>query len=846
MTQGRTSHRGDLRLDLELVLPDLLGHEADDCERRLVDILDATAGVSGVHIDHEPDGAPVLCVHLAPGVTDVGQIRDRVRAAGADLSARYGHAIWTVAGTLHATRADALSALLLRQDGVLAAVVSPAGIVRVEFDRRGTDQSKLQAVLRREGVHSAPSEPTRAIDAPLPLTADSRQAPSERKDEDHAEHGDHEHGLLTERGELVMALVGMAIYVPARLLDWFADMPTVVTAMYIAAFVITGVVVGRDTLTSLRARKFEIDLLMLVAAIGAAALGHWSDAALLLVLFSLGHSLEGYAMGRAQRAIEGLAELAPETAQRRTADTVTEVPVAELAVGDVIVVRPNERLAADGIVVAGSTTVDQAPVTGESVPVDKTAFIDADRALDNPAAMVPLHQVFAGTLNGAGAIDVVVTRPASDSTLSRVVKLLNEAETQISPTQKLTNTIERIFVPAVLALVAILIVSPVVTGEAFSDSLNRALAVLVAASPCALAIATPSAVLAAVARAARSGVLVKGGGALEDLARVTVIAFDKTGTLTEGNPKLTDVAPADNIAETELLAVTIAVERTSDHPLARALTGGASDRLGNTPVPTATDVTAVMGKGVTATIATESVLIGNAALFEANGVAIPSAVAAAKDELEEQGRTTMIVRLGERFLGVLGVMDTPRLEAVDAIQSLRAVGIDRMVMLSGDNQRVADAVAAQVGVGFARGDLMPEDKVSEIAALRLRHGRVGMVGDGVNDAPAMASASVGIAMGAAGSDVALETADVALMADDLTALPFAVDLSRRSSRIIKQNLWASLGIVALLIPATVLGLGIGPAVLIHEGSTLIVVVNALRLLATPIRPLAPLNNPHVR
>lgn len=393
---------------------------------------------------------------------------------------------------------------------------------------------------------------------------------------------------------------------------------------------------------------------------------------------------------------------------------------------------------------------------------------------------------------------------------------------------------------------ALLLFAGLVVDEPFTATVYRALAVLVAASPCALAIATPSAVLSSVARAAKAGVLVKGGAALEELGRVKVLAFDKTGTLTEGRPQIADVIATTSGGDEELLSIAVAVEEQSDHPLARAIVRDGRARLSGAAVPKATNVRALIGRGISASVDGVEVRIGKRELFTEAGQHPPSQLAADVDFLEQSGRTTMLVRAGEHWLGAIGLMDVPRPEAAAVIAQLAELGIDDTVMLSGDNQRVADAVAAQVGVGFARGDLMPEDKVSEIAALRLRHGRVGMVGDGVNDAPAMASASVGIAMGSGRPDVALETADVALMADDLTALPFAVDLSRRSSRIIKQNLWASLGIVALLIPATVLGLGIGPAVLIHEGSTLIVVVNALRLLATPIRPLAPLNNPHVR
>ncbi|MFQ5569607.1 MAG: HAD-IC family P-type ATPase, partial [Rhodothermales bacterium] len=329
----------------------------------------------------------------------------------------------------------------------------------------------------------------------------------------------------------------------------------------------------------------------------------------------------------------------------------------------------------------------------------------------------------------------------------------------------------------------------------------------------------------------RGGVLVKGGGPLENLGVLGAIAFDKTGTLTEGKPRVTDVVPHDGVAEDGLLRTAVAVEKLSDHPLAAAVVRYGQERLDGLPAEKAHDLESITGRGIKAVLGGETVYIGKDDLFaEVDGPALPEAVRETVDRLEDEGRTTMIVRRGDQYLGVLGLMDTPREAAAGVLEQLRQIGIRRMVMISGDNQRVAEAVARQIGLDEARGDLMPDDKVETIKRLN-REEKVAMVGDGVNDAPAMANATVGIAMGAAGSDVALETADVALMADDLNHLPFAVDLSRQTGRVIKQNLWLSLGMVAFLIPATLLGLDIGPAVALHEGSTLVVVFNALRLLA---------------
>jgi len=650
-------------------------------------------------------------------------------------------------------------------------------------------------------------------------------------------HDDHDHGhggFLGERAELVFSLLCGGLLLAGWMMarqGWISE--SIARGLYVAAYGFGGWFTLREAVDNLRQRKFEIDTLMLVAAAGAAALGEWAEGALLLFLFSLGHSLEHYAMGRARRAIEALSKLAPERALRMKGDTVEEVDVVALEPGDLVMVKPNERLPADGFVVVGQSSVNQAPVTGESVPVDKQPVPDRRAALKAFDRLEPEHRVYAGTINGAGAMQVMVARRAGESTMARVVRLVTEAQSQRSPTQQFTERFERVFVPSVLVLVALLMCVGLVIDEPFSTSFYRAMAVLVAASPCALAISVPSAVLSGVARAARSGVLVKGGAPLENLGTLRAIAFDKTGTLTEGKPRLTDVVPMNGVNEAVLLATAMAVEHHSDHPLAAAVVQGARERLPpDAQALQAEDLTNVIGRGVQAKVGGETVHVGKIALFdEIDGARVPDSLRAENERLVRDGRTTMLVRRGSEYLGVLGLMDTPRSSAPGVMASLQRLGIQRLIMISGDNQRVADAVAQSVGLTEARGDLMPDDKVREIHALREREGKVAMVGDGVNDAPAMASATVGIAMGAAGSDVALETADVALMADDLAQLPLAVGLSRATSRVIRQNLWVSLGVVAVLIPATILGLNIGTAVLFHEGSTLLVVINALRLLA---------------
>ena len=836
-----------LHLDLVAVLPDvpvpLSGEAHDACVGRLVRSLESKAGVARAHVEDSPGGAPRLCLHYDAERLPLPRVRELAVQAGMAVTARYGH-LMLDAGAMPQRRARTLSARAGRLSGVLEAEGNAAGVFRVEYDREATDEAALRRALDGVGLRTPTASAVTAPAATSPADHDAHEGhdhgPEAAADDAHAGHDHsqpgHVHGGSESRWELAFAVLAGVCVAVAFGLGYVPGVPEVArTAIYGTGIFFGGFFTLKEAIAALRARQFEIDFLMLVAAAGAVALGEVADAALLLFLFSIGHALEGYAMGRARRAIEALGEIAPKTALVRRGGVETEVPVETLAVGETVVVRPNSRIPADGVVVAGTSDVNQAPITGESVPVDKQPAPDAAALAADLAAFdrtPPEHRVFAGTINGAGALDVVVARAAADNTLARVVRLVAEAQTQKAPSQVFTDRFERVFVPSVLAFVGLLLFAGFVIDEPFSATFYRAMAVLVAASPCALAIATPSAVLSGVARAARGGVLIKGGAHLEALGTLKAIAFDKTGTLTEGKPKLTDIVPADGVTEAELLRVAVAVETRSDHPLAAAVVREGMPRLAGVALPEANDLKAIIARGVESEVEGRTVHIGNAALFaEVPGAPLPEAVRATEETLRASGRTTMIVRHGDRYLGVLGLRDTPRPDAKATLVRLREIGIERTIMLTGDNQAVADAVAHELGLTEARGDLLPEDKVTYIRDLAAGADRVAMVGDGVNDAPALANATVGIAMGAGSSDVALETADVALMGDTLAALPFAVGLSRSARRVIRQNLWMSLGMVAVLIPATLFGLNLGVAVLFHEGSTLVVVANALRLLA---------------
>jgi Cd2+/Zn2+-exporting ATPase len=847
-----------LQLELPLVLPE----GADECGRcidSLILLLKGRPGVEEVHILERDAHESALCIHFDPGQTNLGQIRAFALQSGGEIDIKFGHLSFRLTGVTHARIARRIAEVLREQPGVLQAEVSPSGRGFVEFDRDATDETELRISVQQAGRQIA--GPGAKLSKPhLSPDHDHGHHGHDHGAHDHKGHGHHQGhghghgeaklmaandadphaghshgpgghshgGVFGERTELIFAMLCGALLGAGWLISKRVE-GVIPLVFFIGAYLFGGYFTVQEAFENLRKRRFEIDTLMLVAAAGAAVLGEWAEGALLLFLFSIGHALEHYAMGRARRAIEALAELAPDRATVRRGAGVEEIAVADLAVGDVVLVRPNERIAADGVVVVGESSVNQAPVTGESVPVDKRAADHRDLDFNKAGAE---HRVFAGTINGAGALDIRVARLASETTLARVVKMVAEAEAQRSPTQRFTDRFERIFVPAILVLVAALMLGFLVLDESPAQSFYRAMAVLVAASPCALAISVPSAVLSGVARAGRGGVLVKGGGPLENLGTLTALAFDKTGTLTEGKPRLTDVVPAEGVDPTELLLVAIAVEAQSDHPLASAVVRDGAERVGDLPHLRAEGVKSLTGQGVEATVSGHRVVIGKPGLFESGeGAPIPNEVRDQAQQLEARGRTVMVVRQGDRYLGSLGLMDTARAPAKAVVARLRALGVKRIIMLSGDNQSVASAIARDLGLDEARGGLMPEDKVEVIRALKAEHGKVAMVGDGVNDAPAMANATVGIAMGAAGSDVALETADVALMADDLNHLPFAVGLSRRTSNIIRQNLFVSLGMVAFLIPATLFGLKIGAAVIFHEGSTLLVVANALRLLA---------------
>jgi Cd2+/Zn2+-exporting ATPase len=570
---------------------------------------------------------------------------------------------------------------------------------------------------------------------------------------------------------------------------------------------------GRRALVSIRSRVLDINVLMVVAVAGALALGEWSEAASVVFLFALAQLLETRAMERARGAIRSLMDLAPAEALVRRGDVDAVMPVDDVRVGDVIVVRPGEKVPLDGRVRAGDSYVNEAPVTGESLPVEKS----------------PGSDVFAGTINGRGALEIDVTKPGRDSTIARVVHLIERAQAQRAPSQTFIDRFARIYTPAVLTLAAIVAsAGPLVLGGSVADWIYRSLVLLVISCPCALVISTPVSIVSALAAAARKGVLIKGGARLEQLAAVRCIAFDKTGTLTHGRLRVVDVASTNGLPAPEVLRLAASLESRSEHPIGRAIVGHAIDE--RVAVAGAEGFQALPGLGAEGLVGVDRVIVGNHRLFEERGLCSVRA----HEQLETMtasGCSTVMVARGAETVGLIGVADETRASARAVVDMLREQGIAHVVLLTGDHEAPAKALASSLGITEYRAALLPEDKVAAVEELKRRYGALAMVGDGVNDAPALASADVGIAMGVAGTDAALETADVALMADELAKIPFAIRLSRAASRNVRMNIAFSLLLKGAFLVMAFAGVAtLWMAVVADMGASLIVIGNALRLL----------------
>jgi len=616
--------------------------------------------------------------------------------------------------------------------------------------------------------------------------------------------------LWESHGEAITTVL-CAAFVSAGWIAQRAGLGAVGTALiFLVGYVLGGYRQAIEGTTTLfKDRELDVDLLMVVAAIGAAAIGYWFDGALLIFIFALSGTLEGYASARTKRDIEALMALHPEDALVVRNGREQRVPAASLAVHEVLIVKPGERIAADGLIVEGTSAVNQASITGESMPVDKHEG----------------EEVFAGTINGHGALRVTVTRPAADTILARMIRLVQEAQERRPPAQLFIERFERGYAKVVVVgAIAVVALPSLAHWWTFREALYRAMIFLVVASPCALAASMMPTLLSALSNGARNGILFKGSTFIESLGRVRAIAFDKTGTLTSGHPVVTDVISLSDESEDELLAFAAAIESRSEHPLATAIVGEAARR--NLKGKVSSGLQSVPGVGAHAVVGDQMWSIGKASLFPD-----VSAVASARHAaLTAEGKT--VVMLGsEGVRGLIALRDTVRPRAGNAVRALQSFELDNIVLVTGDNHRTADAVGRDVGITEIHAELLPADKVRVVEDLVRRYGRVAMVGDGVNDGPALAVSSVGIAMGVSGTDVALETADVVLTTDDLEKIPYAVALGRQAVRVVKQNLILALGMIVLLVISDLLGWMTLPwGVVGHEGSTLLVTLNGLRLL----------------
>ena len=624
-------------------------------------------------------------------------------------------------------------------------------------------------------------------------------------------------GALAAAGFLAdVAMRGLSAAMASEGLSRASPPPVFVVVLYGAGIVAGSWYVAPKAWLAIRRLRPDMNLLMTIAVVGAAGIHQWFEASVVAFLFALSLALESWSVNRARRAVEALLAIAPVTARVLQPDgSAVEVPAIDVRVGARALVRPGDRIPLDGTVLRGSSAVNQAPITGESLPVDKA----------------PGAEVFAGTINGDGVLEIEVTRLAGETTLAQIIRMVSEAQERRAPSEQAIDRFAQIYTPSIfVAAIAIAVLPPLVTGAGWADWFYRALVLLVIGCPCALVISTPVSIVASLAAAAKNGVLVKGGSFIEAPARLKVVALDKTGTLTHGTPEVVDVVPFARHTDTELLRALGAIEAHSDHPLGRAITAYLRGR--GIPVADADEVRAVQGLGVTARINGRRYWLGSHRYLEDLGQETPE-VHRQLEELSADGRTVVVMGTDDHVCGFVTLADSVRPQSATAIRALRDVGVEHVVMLTGDNKPTAERIARESGIGEVKAELLPVDKVREVEVLVERYGTVAMIGDGVNDAPAMGRATIGIAMAAAGSDAAIEAADIALMSDDLMKLPWLVGHSRWTLAIIRQNITLSLGVKAVFVVLTFVGYAtLWAAIAADMGVSLVVIANALRLLSS--------------
>jgi len=764
--------------------------DCPNCAERVVTRLRDLPGIQTVVLDVGPSPARLRYTYETETVTP-DAVEDWVTRELADSESHYVHQVLAIEGMDCADCAMTLERGVGRLAGVEEASVNfGAARMTVEYDRRAVDLPAIDRRIRELGYA---------------ITQPDREVESERR---------ALWRLVTRRDNLLALSAGVLTLAGGigQLLSAPSPLPVVA---YGAAVVVGGTPLARKSFRVLRTtRSFDINLLMTIAVVGAVAIGEWFEAATVVFLFSLGEALEGYAMDRVRRSVRSLLALAPPVALVQRGTTEAELPVAEVAVGETVIVRAGERVPLDGIVVRGASSVDQASLTGESLPVAK----DADDAL------------FAGTMNGSGPLVMRVTRLAGDSSVARIIRLVEHAQAQRAPVQRVVDRFARIYTPAVIAIAALIAVVPPLFGASWLEWFSRALVLLVISCPCALVLSTPISIISALSAAARNGVLVKGGAILERIGSVNTVAFDKTGTLTTGRPTLTRIVPLGGHDDAGVLALAATLERHSEHPLGRAVVQAAQAR--GLTVDEASNERVVHGAGLVGDVNGVEFRIGSARLF--TEAALTQPVTAAVAGIESTGGTSVLAGTADSVYGVIGFADTLRPDANAALTALHDAGVRRIVMLSGDREGAVTSVANAAGIDEARSGLLPEEKLAAIGELREHGGVVAMVGDGVNDAPSLAAADVGIAMGVAGTDAAIETADIALMGDDLRGLAATIRMGRRTKRIVATNIALSLGTKAIFLGLAVSGSAtLWMAIAADMGTSLLVIANGMRLLRWP-------------
>lgn len=613
--------------------------------------------------------------------------------------------------------------------------------------------------------------------------------------------------------ELIRTVISGIALLAAYVAERIGGSANLFIPLYVVAVVAGGWGNARKAFYSLPRLNFNMSVLMTIAVIGAMAIGEFGEGAIVAFLYSVSEMLESWTLERARRSIRQLMDLAPKVARIRRPTGEVEIPVDEIQLGDTMIIRPGEKFAMDGRIVKGESAINEAAITGESVPAEKG----------------PGSEVFAGTLNTHGSLEVEVTKRVEDTTIAKIIHLVEEAQAKRAPSQAFVERFAAVYTPIVLALAAgIILIPPLFFGYEWGPWIYRGLALLVVSCPCALVVSTPVSIVSAISNAAKNGVLIKGGVYLEEAGSLMAVAFDKTGTLTKGAPAVTDIVPLGVQSERELLQIAANLEVRSEHPLAVAIVKAAEAR--GLKVEPAEGFSALTGRGAQGILDGQTIYIGNLRLYDEMGV--PTKPVADRVRcLQEEGKTAMVVGTAQGFLGIIAVADEVREVSVAAVAALKRAGIRQTIMLTGDNTATARAIAGRVGVDEFRAELLPQDKVTAVQSLMRQYGKVAMVGDGINDAPALATATVGIAMGGAGTDTALETADIALMADDLSKLPFTIRLSRAALRVIRQNITFSLVIKALAVLAVFPGwLTLWLAILADMGASMLVTLNGMRLL----------------